>query len=60
MDTITTRFYTVSETAGILDIPESTLYQRAREGRCKELHPVRVGTSTRFPKAHIDRLAGTA
>lgn len=56
MSTPARRAYTLPEAADLLGIPVSTLYQQAREGRCSELQPIRVGRTTRFPKQHIDRL----
>nr|DAP66111.1 MAG TPA: helix-turn-helix domain protein [Caudoviricetes sp.] len=52
------RAYTVAEVSEISGIPKQTLYGQVREGRCPELRPVRCGTRTVFPKAHIDRLFG--
>lgn len=50
--------YSVPETAALLGFATSTLYQQVREGRADHLKPIRLGTKTRFPKSHIDRLAG--
>lgn len=52
------RAYTVAEVSEISGIPKQTLYGQIREGRCPELRPVRCGTRTVFPKAHIDKLFG--
>lgn len=52
----TPRTYTVPEVAELLGIKLSTLYQQVREGRAGHLRPIRVGTVTRFPRTHIDRL----
>ena len=50
--------YTVREVAALLNIPESTLYRRIQDGRAKQLKPISLGSTTRFPKAHIDNLLG--
>lgn len=50
--------YTVQETASLLSIPISTLYRRLQQGQAKELKPIRLGSTTRFPKTHIDNLLG--
>lgn len=53
--------YSVVETAALLGFKRSTLYDNIKSGRADDLRPIRVGNTTRFPKAHIDRLlAGDA
>ena len=54
------RTYSAAETAAILGIGKSTLHDHVRAGTANHLHPIRVGTVTRFPKATIDKLAGGA
>ena len=54
------RTYSAAETAAILGIGKSTLHDHVRAGKVDHLHPIRVGTVTRFPKATIDALAGGA
>ena len=51
------RTYSVAETAAILGIGKSTLHDHIRAGKVNYLHPIRVGTVTRFPKATINALA---
>lgn len=51
------RTYSAAETAAILGIGKSTLHDHVRAGTAKHLHPFRLGTVTRFPKATIDALA---
>lgn len=48
--------YTVSESALILGIPESTLYRQLRDGKAEHLRPIRVGV-WRLPRRIIDALA---
>ena len=48
--------YTVREVARLLGIAPSTLYDRAKKNQDKQLRPIRVGTTTRYPRAVIDRL----
>lgn len=54
------RTYSAAETAAILGIGKSTLHDHVRAGTANHLHPIRVGTVTRFPKTTIDKLAGGA
>ena len=48
--------YTVTEVADLLGVARSTLYEQVARGRADDLRPIRVGRTTRFPRAHIDRL----
>lgn len=57
---VKSRTYSAAETAAILGIGKSTLHDHVRAGTAKHLHPIRVGTATRFPKATIDALAAGA
>lgn len=50
------RTYTAAETAAILGIGKSTLHDHVRAGTANHLHPVRVGTTVRFPRTVIDNL----
>ena len=50
--------YTLAEVSAITGIPKSTLYDQARAGRCPELHPIRAGNRTVFPRHHINQLFG--
>ena len=50
------RTYTVTETAERLGIPRSTLYDQIRRDAVPHLRPIRIGTRTVFPRAHIDAL----
>lgn len=53
-----TKFYTLREVAQILGIPQSTLYEQSHKGRLpKWMGAIRIGSSTRFPKAVIDAAA---
>lgn len=54
------RTYSVAETAAILGIGKSTLHDHVRAGTADHLHPVRVGSTLRFPKNIIDNLADGA
>lgn len=54
------RTYSAAETAAILGIGKSTLHDHVRAGTADHLHPIRVGTTTRFPKATIDALTAGA
>lgn len=51
------RTYSLAETAKILGFGRSTLQDHVRKGSAGHLHPVKLGRSTRFPKATIDALA---
>lgn len=51
------RTYSLAETAAILGFGRSTLQDHVRKGSAGHLHPVKLGRSTRFPKATIDALA---
>lgn len=57
---VKSRTYSAAETAAILGIGKSTLHDHVRAGTADHLHPIRVGTTTRFPKATIDALAAGA
>ncbi|MHC2848810.1 excisionase family DNA binding protein [Corynebacterium mucifaciens] len=58
--TVKARTYSVREAAAILGIGKSTLHDHVRAGTADHLHPIRLGTVTRFPKATIDALAAGA
>ena len=57
---VTARTYSVAEAAAILGVGKSTLHDHVRAGTVDHLHPVKVGTVTRFPKSVIDGLTGVA
>lgn len=52
----TPRTYTAAEVAEMLGIGHSTLCRHVRDGNAQHLHPIRVGTTIRFPRTHIDQL----
>ena len=54
------RTYSSAEAAAILGIGKSTLTRHVSEGTADHLHPVRVGSTLRFPKNIIDNLADGA
>lgn len=54
------RTYSVRETAALLGIGKTTLYEHTKNGTVPHLNPIRVGTTTRFPKDTIDALLGGA
>lgn len=54
------RTYSVRETAALLGIGKTTLYEHTKNGTVPHLNPIRVGTATRFPKETIDGLLGGA
>lgn len=51
------RTYSLAETADILGFGRSTLQDHVRNGSADHLHPISLGTRTRFPKSVIDALA---
>ncbi|NNO09644.1 helix-turn-helix domain-containing protein [Corynebacterium sp. zg910] len=51
------RTYSLAETADILGFGRTTLQDHVRNGSANHLHPISLGTRTRFPKAVIDALA---
>lgn len=54
---VESRTYSLAETAAILGFGRSTLQDHVRNGSAGHLHPVKLGRTTRFPKATIDALA---
>lgn len=50
------RTYTARETADLLGIGHTTLCRHVKTGGADHLKPIVVGTTIRFPRAHIDSL----
>lgn len=54
------RTYSVEEAAALIGVSRSLLYRQAAQGDLPAgMGAIRIGTTTRFPKAAIDRLVGT-
>lgn len=56
MSTRKSKTYSVVETAELIGVSKTALYECIKKGEVDHLRPIRVGGSTRFPKAHIDCL----
>lgn len=53
------RTYSVEEAAALIGVSRSLLYRQAAENKLPAgMGAIRIGTTTRFPKAAIDRLVG--
>lgn len=51
------RTYSAAETARILGVGRTTIFDNAHAGKLEHLRPLWVGTRLRFPKDVIDRVA---
>ena len=52
-----TRTYSVPETAQLIGVSKSALYDWVKTGKAEHLHPITIGTRTVFPRTVIDALA---
>ena len=51
-----TRTYSVPETAQLIGISKSALYEWVKTGKVEHLHPITIGKRTVFPRTIIDQL----
>ena len=51
-----TRTYSVPETAQLIGVSKSALYEWVKTGKAKQLHPITIGKRTVFPRTIIDQL----
>ena len=50
------RTYSVPETAQLIGISKSALYEWVKTGKVEHLHPITIGKRTVFPRTIIDQL----
>ena len=50
------RTYSVPETAQLIGVSKSALYEWVKTGKAKQLHPITIGNRTVFPRTIIDQL----
>ena len=50
------RTYSVPETAQLIGISKSALYEWVKTGKAGHLHPITIGNRTVFPRTIIDQL----